>query len=149
MRCCTLACTWYRVSVNENGTCCSQYGKSKAVGENHVEDLTSAVLWSGQASRFAKHDMYSGQIWEWKAIFAMQMFMSCDNLKLCKCGGNTGRIFLVKVNITKWNFSSQTEDQRVKGAVWNVDQSLLVHQNSCSALRQHTIEILLMKRGGE
>lgn len=47
------------------------------------------------------------------------------------------RIFLVKVNVTKLNFSGQTEDQRVKGAVKNVDQTVLVHQNSHSIFRQH------------
>lgn len=57
------------------------------------------------------------------------------------------RIFLVKVNVTKLNFSGQTEDQRVKGAVRNVDQTVLVHQNSHSIFRQHIIEIPLMKRG--
>lgn len=52
------------VSVNEKGMCYSEYGKSKAMAENHGEDLTSAVLRSDQASTFANHDLYSGRIWE-------------------------------------------------------------------------------------
>lgn len=59
-----LTCTWYRVSVNENGMCYSNYGKSKAMAENHGEDLASAVLWADQALRFANHDLYPGQICE-------------------------------------------------------------------------------------
>lgn len=53
------SCTWYRVCINVNAMCYSQYDKSKAVGEKHGEDLTSAILCSGQDLRFARHEAYS------------------------------------------------------------------------------------------
>lgn len=129
------------------GMCCSQCVKSEAVG--HGSSLTSAILWSGQALRFARHEVYLGRFWEGAKWLLPCRYSCAVIISSCINEEETQvEIFCVLVNITKLNFSGQTEDQRVKETVWNVDQAIM-RQNSRSVLRYHIIEIPLMTRWGK
>lgn len=109
---CVLVCTWYRVSVPENGMWYSQNDKSKAVGK------ASAILWSGISSpEICKAwRMFGPKLRGKKLIISVQIFMGCDNSKIYKWG----RIFFVRVDIRKSNFHGQPENLGVKGKTWNM-----------------------------
>lgn len=103
--------------------------------EKHGENLTLAILWLGQASRFAKWEVCWGQIWEEEICCAVHVLLY---LKLYKYGGNIGRIyiyffFFLWMLTSQIHASDQTEDHRLKGAAWNVDkEAILVQQNWCN-----------------
>lgn len=86
-------CIWNRVAMK---MVCGTPSMIRVNGgekniEKHGENLTLAILWLGQASRFAKWEVCWGQIWEEEICCAVHVLLY---LKLYKYGGNIGRIYI-------------------------------------------------------
>lgn len=115
--CCVLVCTWYRVSVHENGMWYSQDDKSKPVGKESGEDISHPVIrnlksWDLQSM---KHTWAKAER-EKIDFFSVKILMGYDVFNIYKWGG----VFWWRLISEKSNFCGRPENWRVKGEAWNM-----------------------------